>query len=180
LLYIYVNEKLEISWAKKKIKDFHFPDITTDNDYRVKTPKLARELLGLSTSQDWMYYNSVITKKDLQKNIDDVNKEIEDKNVEIVRYKSPITFVPIENVNGYTVYLWTEQVHEKMLGRKFEINSKAKSGQTLYTPSNFDINDYLNFLTTIKLYDIVEKKFHGHWKYKSIKSIFNNNYKKSL
>lgn len=178
LLYIYATQKRGVTWAKKEIKDFHFSSFITEHNHihpnSIAISYLYRDLLGLSTVQEWVKpYNDTITKEDLQRDSNDntINGG------KIDRYKSPITFVPIQNSDNedeYVVYVWAKDIDSGMLDRKFKVNSKNISGQEIATPNSFDIADYMDFLTNIDLKSVVDQTMHNHWYFRKLTPLFNS------
>ncbi|MCD4793398.1 MAG: hypothetical protein K8R54_09210 [Bacteroidales bacterium] len=193
LIFLYFNNK-QIQWEKKTIKENYFNNDLLNrnkgNYYGLKTQKnefvnsdvltyssekkkIIKDLLGLSTEESWRSYNNaVITKtetkldnsgKPIFKNEEVVDKE-ESKRI-IDRFQSPITFVPIENNNGYDIYLiFNEQIEIK--GTWFNINNTKYYGNTpfpLQVADDFSLKDFFLFFTSKdfkieEYYNIYDKK----------------------
>lgn len=141
LMFQYAKTKDE-QWDKRKIridlfgKHRKFIDVeqTRSDDplgtviFNVGTPKLYRDMLGLSSSQMWYNYDRANVTKGAPG---------------IDRFKSPITFKPIKSGNKWEVYIISNSIPSHMKGIEFTIESKDKQS-TLTTPE-FDLNEYLRF-----------------------------------
>ena len=162
-MYKYATEVLKVTWDKKYLKssflgDNHLqileerkkhnnPDIL--NYTNMPKAYMLRDLLGLSTSQQWLKYNMNIEHK---KGKD--RKSVND----IKRYKSPITFKIIEKTaNIFDIYLLVEPI--AILNRSFQISCLDSATSireiTLNTPQNFEIYDYLNFCFNTEIDEVV-------------------------
>lgn len=113
-----------------------------------KNNLLFRDILGLSTEQDWMNYGEETTDSRGQTKFrtDKVTKE--SVNNRIDRFESPILFKPvILNDDTFRVYLVANSIPEAFLNHTFEIKSKSYPGNNFSakTPQNFDISDFLDF-----------------------------------
>lgn len=112
--------------------------------------RLYRDMLGFSTTQEWMKYGATINKT-----IDDVE-----------RFKSPLLIKPLfdEGTGKYVVYIIPQVITDGIQGKVATISVEYKeknnrdlnirnrrlqrvqaSGQ-LSTPSNFSISDYLQYV----------------------------------
>lgn len=151
-LFLYAKSK-QIQWDKKTIKEYFFK-YKLDNqikehekadilEYSSNYKYLMRDLLGLSTSQNWKTYNATIEKNDANEGKD-----------KIERFASPILFKPIfkNKDNGsyeVTVYIVLKKINQDMLDRKFiiknTINTINNKSFSLSTPHAFDLKDYLKF-----------------------------------
>lgn len=166
LMYKYAVEVLKITWDKKYLKSsflgnshqeildqrkkYNNPDILNYTD--MSKEYMLRDLLGLSTSQEWLKYNMTIEHK---KGND--GKILND----IKRYKSPITFKIIKNNNDrFDIYLIVEPI--TILNKSFQISCKnsttPKKEVTLWTPEQFDIHDYLKFCFSSNIDTVVNDK----------------------
>jgi len=155
-LWLYVNKTQDnTTWEKKKIKETFFNlDIEPSN----KEPYLYRDLLGLSLESDWMSYSKTITKK----------------STGIARFPSPITFKPILEEDGYYVYFWGVEVSKDILDKKFTI-SDGSSNFEISTPKNFNISEYLEFVSEQSLASHIDKTFQGDNKiFKTLNTVFNS------
>ena len=114
------------------------------------TARLYRDMLGLSSTQDWMKYGATI------------NKTIEG----VDRYKSPLLIKPLydEKVNKYRVYIIPQETDNDIKDKEVTISVEYKSKNNrnpeilrkrrlrnlssgiLSTPSVFSISDYLNYV----------------------------------
>lgn len=111
--------------------------------------RLYRDMLGLSTSQDWMFYNAKMSKE----------SSIQDKEKKINRFKSPLTFKPLYlNANTVIVLVIPSEIPKAYLNHSFNITSKwngknkgfigVKEGEMLpmSTPEQFNIVDFLSYV----------------------------------
>jgi len=88
-----------------------------------------RDLLGLSTEQNWGYYS---------KNISKILSDID-------RFKSPITYKPVFQNKKWRVYLITSIIKTQYLGATTTVQAQGKEDLLLDFPLDFEINDYLKF-----------------------------------
>lgn len=116
---------------------------------------LFRDLLGLSTEQDWMNYGD--EQKDNQGRVkmkggkiaygtDKLTKK--ETTGDIARFRSPITFKPIRETGTdiFKVHIFANEIPEEYLGRTFTAKSGASgTSVNLKTPDEFDIKGYLEF-----------------------------------
>lgn len=122
-----------------RLKDFHKK--TKYNDQG--TPKFVRAVLGLPGQYEFILENPPLN--------DSKNKLIVtvDGGEEVKRYKSPITF---KVINGY-IYIIGDSVNPEMLNKKFNFfvnidkddNYKNVSIGSLYTPSTFNLKDFMAY-----------------------------------
>lgn len=164
LLFFYVcngNEELKnYYYDKLAIRSYfgHFkPNREHDKGQKYESkisvgrePRLFRDMLGLSSSQSWMYYNAKITK---------THKKKDKKSPEIVRFKSPIMLKPIKEGNVFIVYIVTNEIPKDFYNQEFVIVSsknkedkpwkgeitKMDKSMTMETPVSFDINDFIRY-----------------------------------
>lgn len=116
-----------------------------------KSKLLFRDLLGLSTEQDWMNYG--VEKIDKHGNTkyssDTLIKKSTSGNIE--RFKSPITIKPVrhENTDVFDVFIATEEIPEAYFDQQFEVVSKTWKGKSVIMKippaSLFTIDRYLEF-----------------------------------
>ncbi|MFW3342949.1 hypothetical protein [Aliarcobacter butzleri] len=179
LMYKYATEFLQVTWDKKYLKSSFlgnshqeileqrkkYNNLDILNYANMPQEYMLRDLLGLSTSQEWLKYGMTIEHK---KGKD--GKILND----IKRYKSPITFKIIKkNDDVFDIYLIVEEI--KILNKSFQIscNKSATSIKDIKikTPEQFDIYHYLKFCFSSNIDAVVNDKnkpFH-----KIIKNIFN-------
>ena len=168
LMFLYAKSK-GIQWEKKSIKEKFFnkeldmqkgkhkaPDILT---FSSKNKKLMKDLLGLSTSEQWSFpYRDSISKE----------------HINVERFQSPLFFKPIMNQkNGYDVFFYGKDVDSNMLGESFTIKNKYGKTLQISTPSSFDINDFLNFAFKVDLRKHVHTNFYKVKEFIEIEKIYN-------
>ena len=131
------------------------------NGNHEKDKLLFRDLLGLSSSQQWKFYNNdTIAKEGVKKT---------KGKVEIQRFKSPITFKPLQiTENLFRVYIFCNQIPDGYLGEKIEINSTKFPDENpleLQLPNEFDVSEYLyDAVTLFILQDNGSEYYDNHFK----------------
>ena len=183
-LFLYAKEK-NIQWDKKTIKEQFFnyrlrEQINKHDEnneiltYSYKNKYLMRDLLGLSSSQEW---GSNYNKCKIEKN---------DPKGEVERFASPLLFKPIlpileegNNASSYNVkiYIIIKSINEKMLDRKFKIKcSNPVNEFSLPTPKSFDfdLKEYIKFCMEKGkvLSEHVDKKFQNRNEYVQLVNIY--------
>jgi hypothetical protein len=146
LIFNYAKDN-NITWEKKKIKQAYFnPQLTTQQtqytdptncvNYNSEKEYIVRDLFGLSTEQDWRYYNNAkITKEHTER----------DKNKKIERFKSPIIFKPIKTRNEIIVYFWADNSVSEILDKKFLIQKNRIGDLELLTPKKFSFDKFFEY-----------------------------------
>jgi hypothetical protein len=164
LMYFYALDRMEY-WDKRTIRyEFrHFTpdklqdkgelaDMKADGQNKKEKSRLYRDMLGLSSSQTWNSYSKdVITKEHMPAPSED----------QIERFKSPILIKPIVQNGSYDVYLIPSKVPTAYLNTTFDISSKNnRSHFTMKTPKEFDVCDFLQFVTCQETYDMMTKRLN--------------------
>jgi hypothetical protein len=164
LMYFYALDRMEY-WDKRTIRyEFrHFTpdklqdkgelaDMKADGQNKKEKSRLYRDMLGLSSSQTWNSYSKdVITKEHMPAPSED----------QIERFKSPILIKPIVRNGSYDVYLIPSKVPTAYLNTTFDISSKNnRSHFTMKTPKEFDVCDFLQFVTCQETYDMMTKRLN--------------------
>lgn len=110
--------------------------------YNSENEMLLRDLLGLSTEQDWIKYKDKISKVHIASDDDS-----------IYRFKSPLIFKPIQFENNQVaVLIIVNSIPENFLNQEFSILSRnshpAINGneKRLSTPQSFDVQGFLNWV----------------------------------
>lgn len=147
LLFMYAKTK-GWTWDKKAIKEKFVPKAELDRQkrehakdrdgplfYESDDKFLLRDLLGVAAAQKYQSYEFEIK---------------HDEKNSIQRFKSPITFKPIETRPGiFDVHIITSPIPHNMFNKPFIINkidnNKTVDSITIDTPSAFDLDDYLEF-----------------------------------
>lgn len=171
LMFMY-SKQYGIQWEKKTIKQTYFPqDLSnqtakhSDSDilgFASNTSQaLMKDLMGLSTTEDWGYYHSIISKK----------------HPDIDRFKSPITFKILKR-NGtdiYDVFLQAAMVDEGFLHKEFLIQKNGGGNLTLKTPIKFNIDNFLTYaFTKVNLKNHVQNPQHqATSEFRTINNMFN-------
>ena len=162
LMYSYAIEK-DSYWDKRTIRhNFrHFKDgISQDRGEKrdkqsdgmdvANKARLFRDMLGLSSIQEWRYYNDTISKEYVP---------IDDKDEMIDRFNSPLLIKPIFSNGGqFEIYLIPMEIPLKYINAKFIIKSKkrgASSSFIMSTPKEFDLKDFLSFISDDGIKDSV-------------------------
>jgi hypothetical protein len=149
LMFLYAKNK-GLTWDKKAIKE-HFI-----NHQQPTNAFLFKDLLGLSTFENWGIDHRLKIKKD---------------NDTIKRYKSPIVFKPIFKGDLVRIYFYANPVNKNFLNTNFKISAKGKP-LFLKTPSQFDMNDFLKKSFDIELSQHIEAKYHKHKNFHTLNKIF--------
>lgn len=120
---------------------------------------LFRDTLGLSTSQSWKHYSAMVE-------INDSNSDSKNK---IERFKSPLFYRPVKNVDGsYTIYILFYSIDSETLqklkeatfnitgktyetdqnGKKVKNSDKKITGADLKAQiyKDFELSDYFEFI----------------------------------
>jgi len=150
MMYFYAKSK-GFQWDKKSIKESLISP--SEIDKTVERRQL-KELLGLSISEEWKNQRVTITRK---------SKDID-------RFKSPITFKPIKDKNGFKVYIYADDIPKEYLDKEFTIKGNKKSFK-LKTPEEFDAKEYLKFCVNHDLKKNVENNRDSS-DYKKIEKIY--------
>ncbi len=179
IMFLYAKSK-NWTWDKKAIKSkfvnaktlesqsntFPSSDMLTflgSNKY------LVRDLLGVAPSQAYRSYTF-----DLQY----------DKKNEIERFKSPITFKPLnlevedKKSTKFTIYLILNSIPDGFFDKEFKINKvtgQTVKSITLKTPPStelFNIETYLKFALNIDIDKHVDNKSKLNWRFNIIKKIY--------
>jgi len=98
-----------------------------------------RDLLGLSTEQEWKYYNSLVKKE--------VTKTINDNTFTIDRFPSPILFKPIYNLEEkrWIVYIILNQnIPPEYESANVHVYNNRKSVDLTIYPE-FDLNEFFKY-----------------------------------
>lgn len=143
LIWQYFRSK-GIAWEKRKIKKEFYDNILhsqegdyseiTDQDnwplfYTGKSYKIIKDLMGLSSSENWrLPYNVEITKE----------------SGDIDRMNSPYFFKPILINNKFRIYIDFNFFNKGFLSAEFKI-SNGRSSFPLQTPDQFDIDDFFEW-----------------------------------
>lgn len=172
MMFLYFKEKHQLQWDKRSIKEAYFgdhllsqqkshPDRNGPLLYESKTDHhnfLVRDLLGLSTNENWLFYND----------------SIEKEHPEIRRFKSPIFFKPIRNENKYDVWFDAANINPFFLNKTFSIKSRHDNALKLITPneSMFNIHDFISFAVNHNLSTHVDAIFHKTSQYETLTRIY--------
>lgn len=111
-----------------------------------------RDLLGLSSEQDWIYYDRAkITKKVTYK---EVNSEGIEETIEAERFNSPLMLKPIfdETEKKWKVSMVLKNIPENYLGSNVEVRCNKLNPQNLTIYPQFNLNGFIEF--AIRNFDI--------------------------
>lgn len=150
LMYHYAKDQ-EAYWDKRTIryKFGHFNpnrnndrgetrDNNTDGNNKEHIARLYRDMLGLSSAQQWGSYDDEITKEHI----------VEDDKNKIERFKSPLVFKPIIKGEKAIVYIFPTDIPEQYKGAEFRISSSQRHDSFIMkAPESFDIIDFLCYIT---------------------------------
>jgi hypothetical protein len=167
---IFAYAKAEgITWDKKAIKQHYMqselqkqqqqhPDPNGPVRYEGARQHLMRDLFGLSSTQEWKSYRATVEKEDTAK--------------EMERFKSPLTFKPIQEGDKMYIYFWADRSVEKMLNREFLIKVNRRGDLRLKTPSAFSFDTFFDFAFGLDLSKYIDPKYHNNSQYKKLARIF--------
>ncbi|HHT23332.1 MAG TPA: hypothetical protein GXZ87_08505 [Bacteroidales bacterium] len=113
-----------------------------------------RDLFGLSSNEEWYSYGA----------------SIEKENENIKRYKSPITFKPVEINGEFKIYIFLSEIDDNYLGKVFTIKSveykNTKDNLQLQIPTNksflCDLFDFI--INEVNIDNCIEKEYRGYKK----------------
>ena len=184
IMFLYAKER-GWTWDKKAIKSKFVNDKTLDDQKKEHNYSdiltfsggneyLVRDLLGVAPSQvykSYKYYKSY-----------NFSLKYDEEN-EIERFKSPITFKPINlgsrESTAFMVHITLNPIPEGIFNKKFRVNKvvdkKTSDTLTLTTPpssEHFNIEDYFNFALNINLFSHVDEDSRKNWRYRIINDIY--------
>ena len=166
-IFAYAKRK-HLTWEKRAIKQHCFEDdlqiqlnIHPNSDALNEWggEYIIRDLLGLSTEQEWKSYGAKVKKE----------------HPHIKRFKSPIIFKPIKNGKGYDVYFWVEKRSEERLEEFLDETFTIRAGSCsfeLSTPPEFDMENFLAYLLKIDPHNLIPDLYQDHPTAETIKKIF--------
>ena len=167
VIFAYAKRE-RMTWEKRAIKQHCFEDdlqiqlnVHPNSDALKEWGEeyIIRDLLGLSTEQQWMSYGVSVKKE----------------HPHIKRFKSPIIFKPIKNGKGYDVYFWVEKRSEERLEEFLDETFTIRAGSCsfeLSTPPEFDMEDFLAYLLKIDLHNLIPDQYQNYSTAKTLKKIF--------
>lgn len=141
---------------------------------KIESKYLFRDALGLAMSQRWDSDTEVVITKG---KYEDVNGN----DVEVERFKSPITYRPVKIRNGFTVYIYFDDnlISDNLRNAEFEIslNGRKISGMHIYP--DFSLSDYFTFIYDKSIANTIIGLPQDGYAYTYINNIFSNdNFKK--
>ncbi len=155
LAYMYAKDYLDAKWDKRKIKESFYND--TNRETNLSHAYDVRDMLGFSTSEQWLSYGDSIEK----------SSEIAD------RMQSPILFKPFFDEDHATYHINIIFQDDKVNmtgfkeGRRVKVHSKHHRGQDFYIdlPQTFSTESFFNYIFEQLGFDIsnhVEEEYQGH------------------
>jgi hypothetical protein len=188
LMFLYAKKKYNAQWEKKTIKENFFnhqlikqKEIRPHSEpihFSSNKELLFKDLLGLSSDESWYSYNATISKVQAKKRADEWIEENKDE-IKFSRFKSPILFKPILNVdNNLSVFIFLDQnsLDEAIETNKDFIIRKNRDKIHLSFPDSFNLSDFFKFILDEKNFRIqnhVEGIFQSEQEYYILESIFN-------
>jgi len=133
LLFLYMCQK-NLRWEKRKIKE-EFPSLATgkppiDCDIQ-KEYRYIRAMLGVASINEYAVGRDRFT------------VTIEDKEKNIERFASPISYKIIDN----NIYLLGDKSYEKIMGKTFSFTFEGKSFEIIAPKKDeFDLYEFLKFV----------------------------------
>lgn len=116
----------------------HWPawfDFQNHTDTRTKAT--VRDVMGLSTKQKWAAYGFDVSKKSVD------NRPKNAKNTAIDRAPSPFTFVPVQMLGGFAIYVYVHQPWDRYLSHEIEVKAGSAHIGDIKVFPNFDMADFL-------------------------------------
>ncbi len=141
-------------WKYKNISDksgvfFNRNDKTGTVHYTATKPEDRkyydfRDLLGLSTEQDWRFYHNSKVKKEVTKE-EIINGNIQ--NFTIDRFQSPITIKPVFDIDQkkWLVYILTKEIPKKFKNADVIVTNNTANNIELVVFPNFIVKKYLEY-----------------------------------
>lgn len=168
VIFSYAKSK-GITWDKKAIKKRYMKshlEKQQDEYFGTDTPvhyesadeRVMRDLFGLSSSQSWMSYKKTVTK-------DHTGKEI-------ARFKSPITFKPVQEGKNMRIYFWADDSVEQILNKEFIVKVGGSGDLKLRTPDSFTFADFFDFAFNLDLSKHIDSEYHDNDQYKKLVRMF--------
>lgn len=174
IMFKYAKEK-GFQWDKKSIKEKYLSHELREQQEEHGDQKIAdilhyasrdeekylfKDMLGLSSSEDWRSYRKRITKD----------------NPDVERFKSPILFKPIRRKdNSFDVFFKGISVPEKYLDKEFVVKCNNSGNLHLKTFKDFDIDEFLDYaIFEVDLTELLgDEKYVYDFRFKKIKRMFN-------
>jgi len=187
LMFMYAKSTaVDQQWDKRTIRECLYANHPTYNSVKLKRTDtngtvqykaakqdnlLFRDLLGLSTDQDWMGYGKAKTDNDGDPILKNGKPEYKSDSIskksisgEIDRFQSPIMFTPIRRrgTNIFDVYIVPKLVPQMYFGQTFTIKSHVypTNNFNMAIPQTFVVKDYLDFC--FKTIFPMDKDFKSH------------------
>lgn len=132
-LKLYLSDQ-NITWEKKWLKE-KFIGLEKDHEEKY----FGRAMLGLVGN--YSFINPKVKREG--EVYPDHKVDIEVKSEIIDRFKSPITFKPIEFKNEWRIYIIPEEVPEEMTSKEFEFQSEGKTHRIKTPKKVIDIKDLI-------------------------------------
>jgi hypothetical protein len=185
VIFKYAKEK-GLQWDKKTIKETYFdrdlatqqlahPDkeladvIHYEQGLNESKKYIFKDLLGLSSDENWSYRGHVI-KKSIKEDIKGREKE------SIERFKSPILFKPIRtNESSFNVFFKATEIPKDYLEHEFKIKFNNRSNLTLPVYPDFDLDKFLDYaIFEVDLTELLgNPDYIDNSKFKIIQRMFN-------
>lgn len=200
LLFLYALKERKEQWDKRTIKEHFWSGESTiqRNKHHPRTDDplgaplksaqpLLRDLLGLSTEQEWKSreYRDTLRKESIDKDNSDPSTPL------FARFKSPILFKPIMIAANkiFRVYFdvppnikqafkegdgnIANEAH--FLGKGFNISfrNNYRPEMPLTTPKTFDFDQFFQYALKVDIDNHVELVFQGHPNFDTLSDIFN-------
>jgi hypothetical protein len=177
IIFKYAKEK-GLQWEKKTIKETYLardlatqqlahPDEELADVIHYEQPPnrnqkyLFKDLLGLSSSENWRSYRGSVTKESVTKSVE--------------RFKSPILFKPIRiNASSFNVFFKATEIPEDYPGHEFRIKFNNRSFLTLPVYPDLDMDDFLDYaIFDVDLTELLgDPDYIDHPKFEMIQNMF--------
>lgn len=173
MMFLYAKSK-GIQWDKKSIKEHFFRDKLDQQrekhrnsellNYSSQKRYLVKELLGLSTVENWQSYSGATIERE------------SDKSDKIERFPSPIFFKPINKGDHFIVFFDIKPLDDRIFDKLFKITKNSNKNRVLELrtpPKNLiDLHDFIKFAVSLDLDKHVEDGFKKHEYFGILKDIY--------
>ncbi|MGC8866153.1 MAG: hypothetical protein ACP5O2_10595 [Bacteroidales bacterium] len=189
LMFLYAKQKYHALWEKRIIKEKFFISFLNNQrkpnhmadilNFKSNDAFIFKDLLGLSTEESWLTYESNIEKQQAQKTHSTYRILNENKR-DIERFPSPILFKPIitscPNKYKMKIFIILKQklIDDYFINKSFAIIKNNVKERCIYldTPPEFSLKDFLEFCKNIDISNHVEPIYQTTREFRILQEIF--------
>ena len=165
---------IHVKGLDEQVEDYNLENNSFPLNYSNGNGVDIRDLLGLSTAENWLYYKNATINKSQTKFVAGRYIKIEENQQTISRMRSPILLKPINTQNDddeyFTIYLLFQDkevgVPEFKDMRKICIEKKGNNRSLLLDiPSLFNSKEFLDYVLLVLDIDLtshIDGQFHKH------------------